>query len=520
MTDIIQPISAAGIGTVVLRPLPDVQPFSIQSGYSFEGILSDMRTWLIYDLVPYLQDNSAAAIFQSNVDTMIDTVNKALTDQSGIVTAALNTAVNEVINGDIPIADPLILAVLNAVSSQTRDWLDGRYGISAPPPSGEDDTAILQSLLARAQTVGGTLYLQSGAYQANLVTAQSFVQPKIVGKGKAYTSLAPYDPTKAALRFQGGSGGNSGGYVSDLSLVGNGIAGLHLADVCDVHWDRLHFANGFTVGAILFDVTQDQGFCEFNHGEATFAVDATLALRYRTSKNSETSFHGSGLTGGKIDYNGPYAVQIDPNCFPYNAPLTLTAFSHTANTQLIRNMNVNREVSFFGTLCVEHQADGYLILGANGDGHGRVIYVGEFSGLNGPVYFGQLYFADALLYIGGNTFKKLKPWSKTVTLSNGTVPIPLMMNQGEHAMLLVEIEAPGWSSYHYISAFQSPGNPTVRLAMIAQEVYVRNNGQSDPTFTGENGALNIADVSFNSGYTAKITVNTDHNGFNVPMSQS
>lgn len=124
---IIQPITAAGIGTVVLRPLPDVQPFSIQSGYSFEGILSDMRTWLRDVLVPYLEDNSAQAIFQQNVDTMIDAVNTALTAQALTVSSALNQAVSEVINGAVPVENALVLAVLTAGTSTVRSWLDARY---------------------------------------------------------------------------------------------------------------------------------------------------------------------------------------------------------------------------------------------------------------------------------------------------------------------------------------------------------------------------------------------------------
>jgi hypothetical protein len=532
MSDLISPIvgqqpTVPDLDDFGYAPFRNVQPFSQRAASGYQETLEQLVAFVQRKLIPYLTLSNPQGQWDANAVALVAAVNAALVDQTADNAAKVQAALTAIANSEIIITDPAILAVLNKADSATRAWLDTHYAQSflgnywAPAPNGADDTAAVLPVLLAAQSTHGTMRWREGQYTLNVATAQSFVQPKIIGLGKGITTVRPFDKSKPAITLQGGSGGESGGYLSDFTFAphasGGGL-GLALQDVCNVNWDRLGFAG--LDEAIIFAVTQDLGFTEFCHGEATIQAGNGLALHYKTTKTSETSFHGSGLSDGIINYSGPYAVVIDPNCFPYNAPFSCTVFTQTANTQVIRNRNVNREVSFFGTFRFENQNTGYSILGATGDGHGRIIYVGEFSGLDGPCYFGNLYFADAILYDGGNTFKKLKRWSTTLTLSNGTVGLPLMLAQGEHATVLVEIDAPGWASFHLLSVYQPPAASTARVAVITQEVFVRANSQADPTFSGENAALNITDVSFNNGYTAKITVTPDHNGFNAPMSQN
>src|SRR4051812_37367507 len=170
--------------------------------------------------------------------------------------------------------------------------------IIAPPPAGGDDTTAPQTLLTQAQNTGGTLVLRAGTYRANLATAQSFNQPRIIGQGKNYTTLQGFVNTSPVLRFKGGSGQFSGGLVSDLTITGTGGIGLQYADVTGARWTRIEIGGTLAVGLEFWNESTS-GFTEFCHGDVEIASTVILPVHYRRTGGSE-SFHGTGLTHGTV----------------------------------------------------------------------------------------------------------------------------------------------------------------------------------------------------------------------------
>lgn len=229
--------------------------------------------------------------------------------------------------------------------------------IVAPAPSGGDDSSILQPLLTQAQTTGGTLILRAGTYRANLATGQSFQQPRIIGQGKNHTTLQGFVNTAPVLRFKGGSGQFSGGYLADLTITGTGGIGFEIADACGVRWNRLEFGGTLAEG-LRFHNESANGFSEFNHGDAEFASTVILPVNYRRSGGAE-SFHGTGLTHGTV-FNQRAGqttpvIQIGAGCFPYNAPLSAAFFTRTT-APLIAHLNLagNRYAGFWGHITIEN----------------------------------------------------------------------------------------------------------------------------------------------------------------------
>lgn len=524
---IVQPIGSAGLGTIVLRPLPDVQPFSIQSGYSFEGILSDMRTWLRDVLVPYLQDNSAAAIFQQNVDTMIDTVNKALTEQSSIVTAALNAAVNEVINADIPVADPLILAVLNAVSSQTRDWLHAHFadGVTAPAPlgNGQDDTAALMAVIAPVHVIGGTVHLQSGTYLCNLDFNPQFPQVRLVGKGMRATTLQGFTSAKPVVKFNGGSGGIGGGGIEHVRITSaagtsNGIA-LAFSGTTGCEARRVKIDGAFSEGVRFWnergDATQGD-FTELNTFEGDISGCYT-PIRYQVD-NTVESFHGSGVVGNTT-INLPAdstnaVVEIDKNGVPYNAPMSFTVWFQAAGAKLFRIGSqaraAGRGVSFYGTIrCEGHPSASDSDMAISDGNLCYVMYAGEIMWLgSGSMRLGRLMLCNKIAYEGGTVWFEPKPISSFATLKN----TPTVVADGAYfeaasiSLVAVTVQAPGYEFHAVLLVQRSQFDGSqASIVEIGRTQDLDSNNVGDPQW-GFNSALYCTNANFTPAFTCYVTV--------------
>lgn len=169
MTNLIPTIGVGSFGLLTFQPLPDVEPFSIRSAASYEEILSTIRVWIRDTLIPYLSTDGIQATFQSNITTMIDTVN-----------AALAQAVHDVSTGSIPVTDAAVAAVLAEVTSATKSALDGLYdpkrtafgfyvltGTGIDLTGATDSTAAVNTFLAAlpdgssVRTASGAVYMLS-----------------------------------------------------------------------------------------------------------------------------------------------------------------------------------------------------------------------------------------------------------------------------------------------------------------------------------------------------------------------
>jgi hypothetical protein len=179
VTNIIPRISATGLGVGNYLPLPDAQPFSVRSGATYDDLLEAIRHYLIDELNPYLENGTQQAIWDANAATLTDLVNQALETQSGDVTDALNAAVQQVINADIPIATPIILGALQQSNSpliaylatqfitptkNRVNFMTGMFHVDDYGAAGDgvtDDRAAIQQAVIDANA----LYVTAGARQ-------------------------------------------------------------------------------------------------------------------------------------------------------------------------------------------------------------------------------------------------------------------------------------------------------------------------------------------------------------------
>lgn len=129
----------------LFRAYSEVQPFNYRDGATYTQILESMRVWILDDLVPYLNTNFSD--IQDNWDENIQNIVAGIND-------ALQTALNAIANANVIITDPAVLAAFNAVTSQSRDYLDNRYqakasyvlrGTGIDPTGVADSTAAVQA---------------------------------------------------------------------------------------------------------------------------------------------------------------------------------------------------------------------------------------------------------------------------------------------------------------------------------------------------------------------------------------
>lgn len=196
--------------------------------------------------------------------------------------------------------------------------------VTAPAPSGGDDTAALQALLEEAQLSGyGTLQLKSGTYHVSgLASKGSFIQPRILGNGMSQTKIIVTGAGHTGVKFVGGSGRASGAVVQDLTLeVGPGATGLEFNGVVGARALRLNFTgqgralafSNTKAGDYTEDcVIRDSYFSEFLRTHVEY---------YRTGGND--SFNGSGFQNcafNQLATDSAPKIRINAGTKVYNAP--------------------------------------------------------------------------------------------------------------------------------------------------------------------------------------------------------
>lgn len=520
----------------VFRANSEVQPFSYRSTMTYTEILESIRAWLYNTLVPYLNTNfdDIQGSWIDNVTAISDAVNTALASQKDAVDQELATALAEIVAGaNAALNDATVLAALQSAGSTALAYLDarydGRYAASsvtgrvtaienlvsvsyAPAPLGNDGSGnpqhdVAAETMANAAAAGnGTVRFQPGHYYLNISTPQSGLQPVLIGSSLGRTYFHPFDPTKPTLKYQGGSGAFSGGNFQNITfdspVTGTGVAAVELADVCDVTWSRIRIQGNYTDG-LRFRITQSAGFCEFNRGEASINVGTNTPIHYMTTNTTESSFHGSGLTDGVINFSGTQAVLIDDKCFVYNAPLSVGFFSGGAGNAFIRNNYAGRIPSFYGTLRSE---SGQVVWGHNSGS--KIYYVGRIIALSGPQTLGKFYVAKKVYYnAGGTTSADLETASEKTVLAAGTTTITTTpLKSGEVALVTVNVVAANYNHQAALLITANPTNSTGGVTILKGSTILNGTAAGDPTWAWSNGALQITNANYSNAYTAYVTV--------------
>lgn len=530
------PIDAVQIPGNLLdyRPVSSITPFTYRSGMTYQALLEALRVYATQTLPDYMQDEYGAFSdsWQDNLETLQAAVNKALTDQATTVNQQLAQTLAEILAGaNVTLNDANILNALKSAASTSLAYLDERYdpagaaeavseafapratfidGIKtyyAPAPTGGDDSALIQPFLNAAQNSKGLLIFGAGTWKFNLATQQSFDQPTIRGASLKRTIFTPNSTDLSILRMQGGSGGVSGGYVSDVTFTNPGQTvagvGLELADVCHVQWDRVLFTGNLAEG-IRFHVTQPNGFCEFNSGEASFDTSIGLPIRYKTLNTIQTSFHGSGLRDGIVNYDGPCAVQIDQYAFPYNAPMSATFFPQAGAGSIFKNQWAGSKPGFFGTFRVENYSDQVIVAGDPAGSY--VLFAGHAQVNTAKTYLGMLYLCDTVYWTAGRTFVRYKPWYRYIALQPGSTSIDLLLQNGEAAIVSVNVTGPNYAARYQLMAWQNPFDNTGTVDVLSHSVYNNSTGIGEITFVVQNYQLVIKNDSFSTQYNASVTI--------------
>jgi hypothetical protein len=119
-------------------PVSNITPFTYRDGLTYLQVLEGLRCYINDTIIPFINDNFSelANEFVTQVNTMIDTVNTALAEQSASVDqdiADLTAYVDNAIAGlNAPtVNDPIMHDVIANVASATRVLLDTLYAPKA-----------------------------------------------------------------------------------------------------------------------------------------------------------------------------------------------------------------------------------------------------------------------------------------------------------------------------------------------------------------------------------------------------
>lgn len=265
----------------------------------------------------------------------------------------LNTAIEEVNTavGDVANDITALPTTLSATFSAYREDLVLR-GPGIDPTGATSSSAAFQTLTRLAQSANGKLVIPPGEYYAptEISTSESFIQPKIEGSGAGRTIIRGGGSNRI-LRFRGGSGSLSGGYLSDVTLKNAGDGALVFDGCGGFNAERISIQDS-ALGVLWWNSTSGQftEFCVLH--DSDIAQTVTRAAEYRRDSGND-SFHGSGFQNTVINQassNSGGAVLIGAGALVYNAPLNVTFFGRNTNPLI---SNLGQTATTFGEVRLE-----------------------------------------------------------------------------------------------------------------------------------------------------------------------
>lgn len=116
--------------------VPNITPFTYRDGVTMLEKVKGIIRYINLVVVPYVNTSTSGLgqEFENQVNILIQQVNDALTAQSADVdqkitdlTTYVDNAVNSIINNSVEVQDPLMKAILQNLSSESRTYLDTVY---------------------------------------------------------------------------------------------------------------------------------------------------------------------------------------------------------------------------------------------------------------------------------------------------------------------------------------------------------------------------------------------------------
>lgn len=116
------------------KPVPQITPFTYRDGVTMLKKLDGIVRYINKELVPFVNENYSelADAFEEQVNLLI---------------AAVNAAIDAVINDSVEVQDPVMAGIINNVNSATRTLLDSLYGDSAISSIISDENSDTRSKL-------------------------------------------------------------------------------------------------------------------------------------------------------------------------------------------------------------------------------------------------------------------------------------------------------------------------------------------------------------------------------------
>jgi hypothetical protein len=374
-------------------------------------------------------------------------------------------------------------------------------GDGIDPTGHHDSTPALQRLLDAAQATGGVLLLPAGTYKTSgLVTAESFIQPSIVGAGTRATVLVG-SGAAPVITLTGGSGELCGARIGDLTVTGSRAVGIQLLGVGGVTVERVRFDSLAT--GLLFHNESRGSFTEFDvAASCIFENSVALPVEYRRGAGDE-SFHGAGFRDSVFvqgeSARGPL-VKIGQGCLLYNAPWDATLFANAA-APLTRN-DSSRHASTSGVIRIESSetADGCVIVDPASPAavyhagellyHGNQVTAGDRFR---PVYVTQ-FNSDGSL----SAFRR--PYTAEVSLSTGTTSV-LAVDSNAATTVSVTVVGPQYTHNDLLYVFRDPFGDAGTVTTVAVGYSFDDAGHGPPEYGIEGGHLTITNQQYPSAGT-------------------
>lgn len=196
---LISPVGSIASYIPPYQPFQNITPFTYRDGLTYLEVLEGLRCYVNETLVTFINDNltELGDDFVTEVNALINTVNTSLgaqtdsnnaaltsltnfvntsiaddhtwtTEQIATMQAAVDSAVNEVINSSIVVEDPVAAGIINDPTSQTRAALNvltiAGQGMTYVIPAGSTSDAA-QAILSAAVS-GSEVRFSPGTYAA------------------------------------------------------------------------------------------------------------------------------------------------------------------------------------------------------------------------------------------------------------------------------------------------------------------------------------------------------------------
>lgn len=170
------------------KPVPNVTPFTIRDGETMLRKVKGIVKYLNLVLVPWINVNYTK-------------LGDDFEEQVNILIAAVNAAIEEVIDSSIVIQDPLVAQLVADVDSDTREALDELYATVAALAATNTNVTNLGTSVGTLSTTVNNLVTLTTTGRLGVDAMGQYVTETELAAALANVNTPPYNFTKAHLEY-------------------------------------------------------------------------------------------------------------------------------------------------------------------------------------------------------------------------------------------------------------------------------------------------------------------------------